>query len=254
MTRILTALLMSLLLTLPAAAEGGVVTDFLDGSGSTWQESILGSAAADALAARSGAEAAILPGGTVLGNLRGGAVTEAEVLRALDDSMALAVAEVTIEDLARLLEDGLSHITLTPEERLDPQASSWARFPQISGFSLEIDASGPVGSRVWELNLPEESGETLMLCTSKAWLEELGISAEPIPGTPAELMLAYIEAGGLEKMPSKGRIRVLGTMDDNFMETFPLPAALVVLGLVLVFAIRHVRVNGRPAGKRYGTR
>ena len=256
MKRLLIVLLSMLLLIPWAQAENsGMVADILFGADSEWSECSLGDATADAIAAGTGVEVAVLPALAIRGNLRGGQVTEEEVLRAVDGEMTLAVAEVDKATLKRLLEDGLSKLTVDVEtERLDKAASSSPKFPQISGFALEVNASALVGDRVWRITMPEQYGDLITLCSSRQWLEELGIPCKAVEGTPADYLIDYIAWGGLTDGVETGRIRILGTLDDNFMEGIPPLAVLLVLGVVLVFAVGYVRTNGRPKSKRYGTR
>lgn len=255
MKRVLMACLLVFLLISRAHAEPvGMVEDLLSGEHSGWGESPLGDAVADAIAVGTGADVVVLPAQAIRGNLRGGQVSDTEVLRAVDDKMVLAVAEVDLITLELLLEDGLTRLTMTEAEKLDAQASDFERFPQISGFRLEVNVPGLVGERVWRITLPEHLGETVTVCSAQGWLEELGIPCQQVEGTPATYAMAYIAQGGLSSGVESGRIRMLGTMDDDFMEGIPPIVVFVVLGIILVFAVGYVRVNGRPASKRYGTR
>lgn len=248
-------LMIFLLIPWAWAGQVGMVFDLLSASGAGWGETPLGDAVADALVSQTGADVAVLPAQALKGNLRGGQVTEEEVFRAVDNEMALAVVEVDLATLERLLEDGLTELAVDVEtEKLDTEASDSPKFPQISGFFLEVNATGLAGDRVWSLALCSGGEEQVMLCTSMEWLEELGISCQPVEGTPATLFLAHIAQGSLAKGLETGRIRILGTLDDHFMVGIAPLVILILLGVILVFAVSYVKINGRPASKRYGTR
>lgn len=260
MKRILCAcLLICLLIPTALASEAGMVYDLLVGDGAGYGETALGDAVADAMAEQTGADVAILPAGALHGNLRGGQVTREEICRAVDGSLLLATAEVTPEQLYLLLEAGLERLTVDEREQLDVQASDSELFPQISGFDLWIDASAPVGERVYELRvnggvLKREDGGSLTVCTAQSLLERIGISGESLETSPAAVLEAYVAGGHLEDAVTQGRIRLLGTLDDNLMDGIPLLVVVIVFAVMIVFAIAFVRHNGRPASKRYGTR
>lgn len=263
MKRVLFLFFIICLVVPAAAAESseriGTVFDLLSRDCAGYSETALGDAAADAMAFQTDADLAILPAGALQGNLRGGQVSREEIYHAVDGGMELAVAQVTPAQLYSLLEYGLAELTVDDTECLDTDASSSEWFPQISGFDLWIDASAPVGERVYELridgNVVKRDGEgTFTLCTSFTWLCQMGIPGTAIDASPASALEAYIAAGQLEDSVTQGRIRILGTLDDNFMNSLPPFVILIVFAVVVVSAVGFVRYNGRPASKRYGTR
>ncbi len=243
-------------------AEPAELRDMLLGTDSGWSETSLGDATADAVAFGAGTQTAIVPAEAITGNLRGGPVTRDEVCHAVDGSMRLARADVTASQLYELLEDGLSSLTLNEQERLDIEASASDRFPQISGFTMRVDASAPAGERVMELclsdgqNVGRDSTLSISLCSSAAWLDAHAIENTPLESdqTPGALLFAYIQARLLQEPVKTGRIRLLGTLDDNFMNGFSPLAIAVVMAIIVLFSIAYVRQNGRPASRRYGTR
>ena len=241
------------------AVETGTVYDLLSSEGAGYSETALGNAVTDAMVSLSGADLAILPAGALRGNLRGGQVSWDEICRAVDDELSLAVAQVTSAQLYSLLEFGLEQLTIDETEQLDREASASQWFPQIAGFDLWIDVSAPIGERVYELQVDKRAvtrrdEAVFTLCTSLALLQQFGISGEDINTSPASMLRTYILSGQLEEPVEEGRIRMLGTLDDNFMSNFS-PFALLIIVIVMVsFAVLYVRYNGRSYHKRYGTR
>lgn len=252
----------AVLLALLVMGASGTLGFLLTGSGSGWQETSLGSAAADAMAYGAETPLAVLPAGAIRGNLRGGAVSEEEVLRAVDGTEPLATASLTERQLWTILEDGLSALTVDETERLDTDASDSPMFPQISGFTMRADVSAPAGERIMELcltdgrSLSRDGEELLRLCAPAQWMEAYDLEYEPVDGacTAARLLLDYIEAGRLEREVRLGRIQILGTLDGSLMERVSPVAVWVALAAAMVFAASYVRLHGRPAHKRYGSR
>ena len=124
-----------------------------DNYGAQVVETALGSLAADALRECAGADIAIVSGGHFAWNLDGGPVTEADVRSILPDGHETAVLEVTAAQLRHILELAVSRTAIGEDECIDPDASAFAAFPQIAGFSFTYDASQRPGGRVRDIRL-----------------------------------------------------------------------------------------------------
>jgi 2',3'-cyclic-nucleotide 2'-phosphodiesterase (5'-nucleotidase family) len=110
------------------------------------RETNLGSFVADAYRRQTGAQVALLNGGSIRSNTTygPGALTKRDVLSILPFENPVVMIEVTGATLRAALEHGVSRI------REEPEAG---RFPQVSGVRFSYDARRPAGSRVTSINV-----------------------------------------------------------------------------------------------------
>ena len=104
------------------------------------QEAAIGSLIADAMRDATKADVAITNGGGIRGGRiyeAGSTITRRDVLGELPFGNRLVVLEMRGRDLRRALENGFAQL---------PTAAG--NFPQISGLTVRVDASKPVGQRV----------------------------------------------------------------------------------------------------------
>ncbi len=104
------------------------------------REAAIGNLVADAMRARARADAAVMNGGGIRGGKLypvGSTITRRDVLTELPFGNRLITIEIGGADLRRAIENGLS---LLPNPA--------GRFPQVSGLTIEADASRPPGSRI----------------------------------------------------------------------------------------------------------
>lgn len=220
-----------------------------DNYGAQVVETALGSLAADALRECAGADIAIVSGGHFAWNLDGGPVTEADVRSILPDGHETAVLEVTAAQLRHILELAVSRTAIGEDECIDPDASAFAAFPQIAGFSFTYDASQRPGGRVRDIRLdggdaPLDDGsrQTVRLAAPLVFLtEELGedlpaaFGRETRPaGTETEALCRYIRIHGTVSNPALGRITVLGVYDYSLAKSVHIELLLPVLLLVIL--------------------
>ena len=110
-----------------------------------YREASGGDLIADAIRAMSGADVAIINGGSIRGNRiypAGATLTRRDVLTELPFGNRTVVVRVSGETLLAALENGFS--------RLDARAG---RFPQVSGIRVAVDLARPVGRRVTEASV-----------------------------------------------------------------------------------------------------
>ncbi|HEV2800419.1 MAG TPA: 5'-nucleotidase, partial [Pyrinomonadaceae bacterium] len=105
------------------------------------RETNLGSFIADAYRRQTGAQVALLNGGSIRSNTTygPGALSKRDVLSILPFENSIVKIEVTGATLRAALEHGVARV------REEPEAG---RFPQVSGLSFSYDARRPAGSRV----------------------------------------------------------------------------------------------------------
>ena len=151
MLSLLLAVCCVLLLTqnMARAADVGYSQELLRGCdqyGNTNTETSFGALAADAARAWSGADVALLPSEDFGTNLAAGPVTEEALANCLQRNSELAVVEMTPAQLYEHLEIGFSHVVVTAQDTIDPEASYFAGYLQMSGLRVVYDAAAPVGS------------------------------------------------------------------------------------------------------------
>jgi len=104
------------------------------------REAAIGNLVADAMRASTHANAAVTNGGGIRGGQiypPGTTLTARDVLTELPFDNRVVAIDISGADLARALENGLSQLP-----------NPGRRFPQISGLTIEADASRPTGNRI----------------------------------------------------------------------------------------------------------
>lgn len=193
------------------------------GNGSAVEETDLGDVTADALAAVSGADVAIVNGGELRANLQAGQRTRSDIAAVFEENRTLAVADVTAAQLWSILEYGVSFAALGEDLKIDAEQSEFAGFPQVSGLWFQYDLSAPVGERVTSVELDDgralarEDGEThLTLCATEYMLSGgygyESVACERLDLGLADALAEYI-GGGAVIQPSGSRIRTIGSYD-----------------------------------------
>lgn len=120
----------------------------LDGSNVRLQETNLGNLIADILRETSGADIAIINGGTIRTSIRKGPVKVSDIYASVPFDNYVVTVKLTGQQIRETLEHGVSAVG----ERA-------GRFPQISGLMFTYDRSAPKGSRVKEVSV---GGDPLM--------------------------------------------------------------------------------------------
>ncbi len=110
------------------------------------QETNIGSFIADAFRTATGADVALMNGGSIRADdlIPAGQLTRRDVLSILPFANPVVKIEVTGAILRQALEHGVSQSAESGEP---------GRFPQVSGLRFTFDASRPVGSRVTEVTI-----------------------------------------------------------------------------------------------------
>jgi 5'-nucleotidase/UDP-sugar diphosphatase len=124
-------------------------------------EAAIGNLVADALRAATGADAAVFNGGGIRANkvyAPGSTITRRDLLKELPFGNRITLIEVSGKALKEALENGLSQI---------PSAAG--RFPQVSGLTIEANASAPAGSRITSITIagrPLQDSKTYKIATN----------------------------------------------------------------------------------------
>jgi 2',3'-cyclic-nucleotide 2'-phosphodiesterase (5'-nucleotidase family) len=118
---------------------GEAVAD-LDGSNVRLQETNLGNLITDVMREASGADTAIINGGTIRTSIKQGSIKVSNVYAVVPFDNYIVAIKLTGQQIRETLEHGVSAIE---EEE--------GRFPQVSGLIFTYDRSAPKGSRVKEI-------------------------------------------------------------------------------------------------------
>lgn len=205
-------------------------------------ESALGNYVADAVRSCLGTDIAIVNGGDFYANLCGGEITEADVRFLFEEDRNLATARISARQLKDLLEQAFSHIVFTEKEEIDFAASEYDGYPQLSGMTVRLDASAPVGERVLSITL-DGSEEALDLESDEAMLELAATSymltgayglpeiehAENNESLVSVVLSDISAAKGLIQSPGTGRVIILGTNEQWLFHYVPRFALILIL-------------------------
>lgn len=203
------------------------------------QECDLGDLAADAARACAGADAALLPACLLQNDLPAGALTGADVARALRDA-PLVTASLSPAQLCALLETALAPLVIDAElDRYLPEASAHDGFLQISGLKVTVDLTAPAGGRVYQL--AREDGTRLDRADGASRLLVVTTADVCPDGADADLALhdalvRYLSAQELTAL-STGRYRMIGTADAALVHQFPRGAILTALAVIAALCI-----------------
>ena len=121
-------------------------------------EAAIGDFVADAMRAQTGAQIAIINGGSIRGNRQyaaGHRLTRRDILTELPFGSKTVLTTVTGAQVRAALENGLSQIGA-------------GRFPQVSGMVITANANGPVGARVVSIEVdgkPLDAAKSYTLAT-----------------------------------------------------------------------------------------
>lgn len=230
------------LLVLSGSALAAVCGSRIDSDGDRCRECALGNFGADALRFFTGADLALFASGDLGITLPAGEITEQRLAESFPYDKAIVLMDVRREELAALLEESLSRITLGADERIDTAASAYDGFFCVSGFGFSWDASAPVGQRLYDLPL-EDRTYTLALPAEYAPDTADLRSA----GTIREAVSAYCESLGEVTAPAADRTTVLGAWENQLVGGY------IPRGFVLIVAVVAMIFGGARYRRRLNT-
>lgn len=251
------------LLTMTALASGEVVgalssaPQLLAKSAPLREECELGCTAADALKAATGADAALVTGGALAGDLPKGLVRQEDVVRVFAADEPLAVAELTPAALWEMLEWSVHAVVVDPDtETVVAEMSDFGGFCHVSGLKLVYDASAPAGERVQSITLDDgrkldkaDENTVLRVCAA----ESLFAGAYDYPVHPAEIandtlcsaLGAYVAAHRTLPVSDAVRIVALGARENALPGLVPRWALLAGAAVLIVL----IAVPGRKLAR-----
>lgn len=229
MKRLVCFILALLALSIPAFAA--VCTQRIDSDGSACRECALGNFGADALRAFTGAELALFAAGDLGITLPAGEISEQRLAESFPEDSPIAVVEVSPETLRALLEESLSRILLSGDERIDTAASGYDGYFSVSGFTYSCDLSAPAGQRVYELPLEDRS---YSLALPAAYAPAGTVQSA---GSLREAVRYHCDTLGSVEAPDTDRVKVLGAREDRIVgDWLPKEFVLLVTAVIIVFS------------------
>lgn len=109
------------------------------------RETNLGNLISDAMRQSTGADLALINGGSIRASIAAGDISIGDVLTAFPFTNTLAVIEVTGTELIAALEHGVKDYPATA-----------GQFPQVSGIKYEFNSANPVGEKIRSLMVGQE--------------------------------------------------------------------------------------------------
>lgn len=243
----------SLVLVLMFCASGAYATGAIIGTVATTMtaiiyptamsaESTLGNYVADSARHVMETDISIINGGEFYANLCGGDITEEDVRFLFEEDRQLAVAQISPQQLKAILEEAFSYVVMSPEEQIDYEASEYGGYPQISGITVCLDVSAPVGERVRSIVL-SDTGEELDMFSDDVsvslvatdYMMHGGYGLPQLEHQDTEITIVDVvlktisEADGNIHSPGKGRIKIIGTNEQWLFEYVPKFALVLIL-------------------------
>lgn len=200
----------------------------LDGAGEIAQigESGLGTIMTKAMLDMTGADIALINGGSIQTDIRSGNLSRAQLLAAFPSESYIVRKKITGKDLLAALEQGVSRY---------PEPSS--AFPQVAGMSFTLNAGKKVGSRISDLKINDvpvqEEKEYILATNDFVASGQEGYSM--IQKSPtllehrscAEILIDYVQKTKTIQGPFAPRIRIVKTTTSVSAPLIPSPGATV---------------------------
>lgn len=146
-----------------------------------YQSEALGNFVADAYREKTQATVAIVNAGSIESGIPKGEITKATILAVLPNQYSVQVKKVTPKMLKTALEGSLYNIKVREDGTIDP-ATATSEFPQISGFTAQVNFNNEPGKRVMgiqldngiELNLTDTYTQISLASSSGVFSGEFG--------------------------------------------------------------------------------
>lgn len=249
MKRVIPAILVILLLALPALAAAPGQSRVLlrateEGESGACRDVSLGSYVADTMRQAAGTDFAFLPSGLLGLNLQAGTVDGDVLADSLPRDERVYVVSLTAVQLKQLLETSCAPLALDETECLDREASTWDGFLQLSGLHVIYNVPALVGNKVYEVKLddatePDLTDESLTFtaAVTQSMLDgSYGyppLTPEREVGTLRELTAARVAAEGISQEPDDRRVILYGAYENNIIDHFP---PLLIIFVIVLFA------------------
>ena len=177
-------------------------------------EAAIGNLIADAMRAKSGADAAVTNGGGIRGGRvypAGSTITRRDVLAELPFGNRVVTIEIRGRDLRSALENGFSRL-----------ADAAGRFPQVSGMTIQFDPRLPPGKRIVSIKIggaPLNPSRVYRIATNdflargSDGYDTFGKARSLLPADDSPLLanevMSYLQKLGTVQTGVQGRINVV---------------------------------------------
>ena len=177
-------------------------------------EAAIGNLIADAMRAKSGADAAVTNGGGIRGGrvyTAGSTITRRDVLAELPFGNRVVTIEIRGRDLRSALENGFSRL-----------ADAAGRFPQVSGMTIQFDPRLPAGKRIVSIKIggaPLNPSRVYRIATNdflargSDGYDTFGKARSLLPADNSPLLanevMSYLQKLGTVQTAVQGRINVV---------------------------------------------
>ena len=218
----------------------------------------LGLVEADACVYIENADIAILPGEDMYANLLPGTRSQGEIEHSFINDSEICLVEVSASEIKEILECGVACLTLNDKtKQIEYSESEFDGYPQISGFSYEVDLPGKAGSRIMRITLEDgtkldlnDNETTYTLATTEKYLD--GTYGYKCKGnykktghTESDVMEKFLNSGVLtSKYEPDGAVTYAGTTSYSIASSLKLgPVAGICVLIVAFFSLKSIRVK-----------
>ena len=243
------------MLLLTSAAPVGTLGRAVEGvAESRYEQSEIGCAVADAIRLSTEADVALMYAGEIQNGLSGLPLSQSDVEAVFSQDEEICVAEISAQTLYDIVEHGCSHVALDEETYIDPEASAWDGFLQISGISYVFDVTAPEGSRITKLCLNDEmlpKDDTVLKVAAPKSLFDGAFSYPEVRYQATEITMSQALADAISKeqvsTAPDTRIRAIGCRDDaiiSYIGRGPL-TIIMVIGMIIIVVGKKTHLRSR---------
>ncbi len=220
-----------------------------------YQSEPLGNFVADAYRKKTMATVAIVNAGGIDSGIPAGEVTKATILAVLPNQYTVQVKNVTPKMLKTALEGCLYNIKVRDDGTIDP-ATATAEFPQISGFTAQVNFKNEPGKRVMgiqldngvNLNLTDTYNYISLASSSGVFSGEFGYDIfleQPVEAEYGSEGQALLEHLARTENPSEYQDARITLTDQQESHTGLIVSVLLVIMLVVMVFIFIIKLITR---------
>ena len=222
-----------------------------------YQSEALGNFVADAYREKTQATVAIVNAGSIESGIPQGEITKATILAALPNQYSVQVKIVTPKMLKTALEGCLYNIKVREDGSVDP-ATATTEFPQISGFTAQVNFNNEPGKRVMgiqldngiELNLTDTYTQISLASSSGVFSGEFGYDifldreVEKDYGAEGQALLEHL---GRTQNPEEYQSPRITITNQQESYTGLIISILLVIVLVVMVMIAIIKMMTRDS-------
>ena len=218
-----------------------------------YQSEPLGNFIADAYRQKTMATVAIVNAGSIDAGIPAGEVTKGTILSVLPNQYTVQVKNITPKMLKTALEGCLYNIKVREDGTIDP-ATATAEFPQISGFTAQVNFKNEPGKRVMgiqldngvNLNLTDTYNYISLASSSGVFSGELGYDIfleQPVEaeyGSEGQALLEHLARTENPEEFSQARITMTDQQESHTGLIISILLVIMLVVMVLIFIIKLI--------------